>query len=324
MTHSLRGTALRLMVASIAALAAAAGSGCVEDSPALIDDSEGPPAAPAKDAGGGGGDDETSTPLADSGGGAKDSSSDADACPDGSCAPPKTGCAAIAEADFCDDFDNVDALANGKTKWDILETQTTDQPVLTLASDRAVSAPSSLLSRIIDATSPGARFVKTITKANFTEVTWGYDVFLDSIGTEDGFFLDDFQFPQDDTYGFRLVMFAQGSQLREIKVEHNHAGIGNGYTIEPALAEGAVALGKWHHIEQKVKFTFGADTAPANKVEYSLRIDNATAPAFTKEYEAPPRDAVVHARFAGMPLVFNKGLSAGLKINWDNHVVRIK
>jgi hypothetical protein len=326
MTQSLRKNALRLMMASFALTGVAAG-GCVDDRSATPGETESPPTAtpPEEEADGGtgtrgddGGDVTTSDAGTDA---AKQGDGGADAAPDASV---KTGCAAVDGADFCDDFDSPDALTNGKTKWDILETQTTDQPVLTLVSDKAVSAPSSLLSRVVDATTPGARFVKTITKANFTEVTWSYDVYLDSIGAEDGFFLDDFQFPADDSYGFRLVMFAQGGAIKELKVEHNHAGIDTGYTIESPLPDGTITLGAWHHVEQTVKFTFGADKAPANEVEYSLWIDESATPAFQKEYEAPPREGVVHARFAGMPLVFNKERSAGLKIYWDNHVVGIK
>ena len=323
MTHLRRQNALSVILTSFALTGVAVG-GCADDTSAAPSGNESPPiTSPSEDAGGVHVDNDSGTaPTTDAGtDAAKQDDGAADAAPD---VAPKTGCAAIDGADFCDDFDNPDALTNGKTKWDILETQTTDQPVLTLVSDKAVSAPSSLLSRVIDATTPGARFVKTITKADFTEVTWSYDVYLDAIGTEDGFFLDDFQFPADDSYGFRLVMFAQDSAFKQLGVEHNHAGIGTGYTIETPLPDGTITLGAWHHIEQTVKFTFGADAVPANKVAYSLTIDKTATPVFQKEYEAPPREGIVHARFAGMPLIFNKDHSTGLKINWDNHVVGIK
>lgn len=80
---------------------------------------------------------------------------------DSSTTPP-TGCALYPNADFCDDFDNADALTAGKTKWDFIEPGA--QPVATLVTDRAVSMPNSLLSQVIDATTTGAKFAKTITK----------------------------------------------------------------------------------------------------------------------------------------------------------------
>ncbi len=88
-------------------------------------------------------------------------------------------------------FDLADALKPGSTKWDFIEP--TEQPVATLSAVQKVSAPSSLLSRIIDGTTPGAKFAKTVTKAGFKETTWEYDLFLENIGGTDGFFLDDFQ-----------------------------------------------------------------------------------------------------------------------------------
>lgn len=250
-----------------------------------------------------------------------------DACADGGCAPPPapTGCAARPEAAFCDDFDDPDALTPNKTKWDFLEP--TAQPVLTLSKDRAVSAPSSLLTRVVDKDTPGAKFAKTVTKSGFTEVTWEYDVFFASIGTEDGFFLDDFQFSDAagaDSFGFRLVMFAEAGELKELKVEHNPFAIGKDYVIEPALPAGAVALGKWHHFEQTVKFVFASEGGgpDEDRVSYSLSIDGAAR--FEKDYAGPSREQAAFARIAGMPLVFNKERSTGLAIHWDNHVLEMK
>jgi hypothetical protein len=259
-----------------------------------------------------------------------------DACADGGCAP-LSGCAAHAGAAFCDDFDRADALTPGKTRWDFIEP--TDQPVATLSAVQKVSAPSSLLSRVIDGTTPGAKFAKTVTKASFTQATWEYDVFLENIGTTDGFFLDDFQFTDaagPDSFGFRLVMFSKAGALDLVRVEHNQQVTGGPYVIEPGLATGAVALGKWHHFKQSVKFDFGSgdagagdagdagDAGAGQTIEYSLWIDDAAAPAFQKKYAAPTRQQTAFARIAGMPLVFNKGNSAGLKIYWDNHVVDLK
>ena len=242
--------------------------------------------------------------------------------------PPLQGCAARATSAFCDDFDSPDALKPGKTKWDFVEP--TDQPVATLSTARKVSTPSSLLSRIIDGTTPGAKFAKTITKAGFKEATWEYDVFLENIGTSDGFFLDDFQFSDSggpDSFGFRLVAFANAGALDFIRVEHN-AGANRGpYVIEPSVTAGTVTLGAWHHFKQNVKFEFAtgdAGDAGADSVTYSLTIDAVAAPAFTKRYAGLTRAQATFARFAGMPLVFNKGNSAGLKIYWDNHVTELK
>jgi hypothetical protein len=243
-------------------------------------------------------------------------------------AAPLQGCAAHATSAFCDDFDSPNALKPGSTKWDFLEP--TDQPVATLSTAQKVSAPSSLLSRIIDGTTPGAKFAKTITKAGFKEATWEYDVFLENIGTTDGFFLDDFQFSDSggpDSFGFRLVAFANAGALDFIRVEHNAGANGGPYVLEPNLAAGTVTLGAWHHFKQDVKFEFaGADAGDggADSVTYTLTIDNGSTPAFTKKYAGVTRAQATFARFAGMPLVFNKGNSAGLKIYWDNHVTELK
>ena len=241
---------------------------------------------------------------------------------------PLQGCAGHATSAFCDDFDSVDALKPGKTKWDFVEP--TDQPVATLSGVQKVSTPSSLLSRIIDGTTPGAKFAKTITKAGFKEATWEYDVFLENIGTTDGFFLDDFQFSDSggpDSFGFRLVAFAAAGALDFIRVEHNDGANRGPYVIEPNVTAGTVTLGAWHHFKQNVKFDFatadGGD-AGADSVTYSLTVDDAATPTFTKKYAGITRAQATFARFAGMPLVFNKGNSAGLKIYWDNHVAEIK
>ncbi len=325
MPHLLRLVGGRQVFAMVALSAFAVAGGCTQVTSDTAPETDPIPSRPSKDAGASRNEDDTSpSPSKDAG---ANTDKDVDACADGGCGAP-TGCAAHPEASFCDDFDSADALTPNKTKWDFIEP--TDQPVATLSSTKAVSAPSSLLSRVIDKDTPGAKFAKTVTKAGFTEVTWSYDVYFDSIGNEDGFFLDDFQFTDavgPDTFGFRLVMFAEGSALKELKIEHNQQANGGDYIIEQPLTAGAVELRKWHHFEQKVKFTFASgDTGEAgeNRVLYSLRIDNAATPAFEKEYAGVTREQAAFARIAGMPLVFNKERSAGLAIYWDNHVLEMK
>lgn len=246
-----------------------------------------------------------------------------DACADGGCNPPPPPpapfCSTRGVTAFCDDFDADDALMPGKTKWDFLEPST--QPVLTL-SPVAANGPNGLLTRIIDATTPGAKFAKTIGKANLVEATWEYDVNFEHVGEKDGFFLDDFQFMGNDEYGWRLVMFAKDDAtgtINELKVEHNRPGALGNYVIEPPLTAGTVQNGKWHHFKQSVKFTFAEG---GNTADYKLEID--AAQAFAKTYPAPARADVAFARFAGMPFVFNKGNSSGLKIHWDNQVLDLK
>lgn len=236
-------------------------------------------------------------------------------------APEKTGCALVPNADFCDDFDSADALTAGKTKWDFVEQS--DQPVATLSSDRAVSAPSSLLSQIIDGTTPGAKFAKTITKSNFTEATWDYDVYFENPGQNDGYFLDDFQFVEGDTFGFRIVAFAKDGAIDFARVEHNADAVGGRYDLGDHLPEGTISLGKWMHFTQTVKFTFAEDAGTVgNKASYSLAIDG--TPVWTKDYAGATRAQTAFARIAGLALVFRKDLSAGLKINWDNQVLVLK
>lgn len=321
MTHSFRARTSRLALTVTALGALSLAAGCLVD----LGDSGGsappeptapePDAAPAPDPG--------EPPARDAG---SDASEPPDACADGACEPaPQSWCEGRPDAAFCDDFDDPDALTFNKTKWDFLEP--TEQPVLTLSSAVAVSAPTSLLSRVLDKDTPGAKFAKTLTKAGFTEVTWEYDVFFASIGAEDGFFLDDFQFSDaagPDSFGFRLVMFAEAGGIRELKVEHNPGAIGGEYVIEPALPAGAVELGKWHRFEQKVTFSFASegDADAEHRVAYSLRIDG--EPRFEKQYRGLSREQAQFARVAGLPFVFNKERSAGLEIYWDNHVVGMK
>jgi hypothetical protein len=246
-----------------------------------------------------------------------------DACAEGACAPVAF-CSTRGDSAFCDDFDGPDALMPGKTKWDFLEPAT--PAVVTLSTERSASAPVSLLTAVIDADTPGAKFAKTLGKANLVKATWEYDVYFDDIGQRDGFFLDDFQFMGNDEYGFRLVMFTEddGAGVRELKVEHNRPGDLGGYVIEPPLASGTVELGKWHHFKQTVAFSFAASDEETDTAEFSLWIDGKTTPVFEKTYPAPTRAQVTFARFAGMPFIFNKGNSAGLRIYWDNHTVELE
>ena len=240
MNYLLRTVAPRLMLASVVAGALAVAAGCVDDSGASsLEDDARVPSKPSADAGAGVDDDAGAVDQNDAG---ADASRDDDACADESCNLPPTGCKAFPEASFCDDFDSADALMPNKTKWDFIEPA--DQPVATLSTVRAVSAPQLAPLAHHRQDTPGAKFAKTITKANFTEVTWSYDVYFDSIGAEDGFFLDDFQFTDaagPDSFGFRLVMFAQGTAIKELKVEHNQQVTGGDYVIEPALPAGAVS-----------------------------------------------------------------------------------
>lgn len=321
MPHTFLLRPSRVMLASFVVGGLAVAAGCTEEENASTPRGNTPYVSPLPD------------PAQNDGvdGGSRDAASDAnpDACPDGGCASP-AGCAAFPNAAFCDDFDGADALTSGKTKWDFVESSA--QPVVTLSTARAVSTPSSVLTQVIDKDTPGAKFAKTITKAAFTEVTWAYDVYFESVGADDGFFLDDFQFTDDgggaDQFGFRLVMFAQDGAIKELKVEHNPFVIGGAYVVEPPIAAGTVALGKWHHFEQTVKFSFAnadaGDDAGANRVDYTLRIDGAETPAFRKEYPSASRDQIDFARIAAMAFVFNKEKSAGLKIYWDNHVLEMK
>ena len=322
MPHLLRLARGRQVFAMVALSVLALAAGCTETTSDAEQEPEVTPDT-SKDAGKKN-DDASTTPTTDAG---TDAKQETDACADGGCGEP-SGCAAHPQAAFCDDFDSPDALTPNKTKWDFVEP--TEQPVATLSTVRAVSTPNSLLSRVIDKDTPGAKFAKTVTKAGFTEVTWAYDIYLDKVGTEDGFFLDDFQFSDaagPDTFGFRLVMFAKESLIDQLKVEHNRDANGGNYVIEDPLAAGTVELGKWHHFEQTVKFTFatadGGDGA-ADKVLYSLKIDGAATPAFQKEYPGITREQATFARIAGMPLVFNKERSAGLAIHWDNHLLEMK
>jgi hypothetical protein len=311
----------RFVVLSSAVIGVTVGVGCSDDpassspTPAPSSTNTAPPPTNTDGA-------DASVPAEDAS--TKDSSvEEPDACADGGCVAPQ-GCALYPTAAFCDDFDNADALTPGKTKWDFVEP--TDQPVATLSTAQKVSTPSSLLSRVIDGTTPGAKFAKTVTKLGFTQATWDYDVFLDNIGTTDGFFLDDFQFSDDpgpDTFGFRLVMFSSGGAIGNWRVEHNSNTIGGGNEIEPDIAPGTVTLGAWHHLKQVVKFTFAAD-AGAGTVDYSLYVDASATAAFQKTYDGPTRAQVAFARIAGMPLIFNKANSAGLSVYWDNHVLELQ
>lgn len=328
MNHRLRARATGFIFVSsaICALAAAAVVGCSDDASSLDNPGTTPTPSTGTDSGGGSRTDTTVETPVDAG---SDSSTSKPDAADGSIVTLQ-GCALRPEAAFCDDFDNADALKPGKTKWDFIEP--TDQPVATLSPLQKVSAPNSLLSRIIDGTTPGAKFAKTVTKAGFKEATWDYDVFFENIGTTDGFFLDDFQFSDSagpDAFGFRLVMFANAGAIGELKVEHNQQATGGPYLIEPAFAAGTVSLGKWHHFKQTVKFGFGvadagADGGAGDTAEYSITIDGSATPTFTKKYVGPTRAQATFARAAGMPLVFNKANSTGLKIYWDNHAIELK
>lgn len=316
MNRLLRARAFRIAASSIALGALAAATGCDEES---NNDNAAPSAQTStKDAG-----KDTSTTPTEDAATAKDAAADT-STPDSStepdAAPPPQGCAAHATATFCDDFDSEGALTVGTTKWEFIEQS--EQPLVTLSSTRAISAPKSLLTQIIDGTSPGAKFAKTLTKANFTEVTWDYDIYLDSVGTGAGFFLDDFQFTDDDRFGFRLVILADNSAIGTFRVEHNHPILGGGDNFEP-VTPGTVQLGKWHHFKQAVKFDFTTNPAEPT-VSYAFYIDEASTPAIEKTYASGSRAQIKFARFAGMPFAWDKAASAGLKIHWDNQVLELK
>lgn len=320
MIHGARGGVVGFLILSSCACALAFAGGCSSDD----DASDGRPAADSSVA-----PVDANSPQVDSSQPITDSSVE-DAA-DASDATAATGCGAHPTAAFCDDFDSPDALTEGKTKWDIIERSAT-QPLVTLSTTQAVSTPNSILTQIIDGTTPGARFVKTITKAGFVESTWDYDIYLDNVGQSDGFFLDDFQFAENDTFGFRLVTFAKpgGAGLDFVRVEHNHQALGGGDDIEGNIADGVITTGKWHHFTQNVKFKFASTDAGdggdagASTVTYTLTVDGASTPAFTKTYPGISRTQASFTRFAGLPYVFNKGNSAGLKIYWDNHVTDLK
>lgn len=317
MNRLLRARALRISAGAIALSALAAAAGCDQ-----TEDVGGDPSAETNTPDSGK-DSSTTPPRQDAGTGtttdAAQTADASDAAVEAEAAAPQ-GCALHTTASFCDDFDNAGALTVGTTKWEFIEQS--EQPVVTLSTTRAVSTPNALLTQIIDGTSPGAKFAKTLTKANFTEVTWDYDIYLESVGTGAGFFLDDLQFAEGDAFGFRLVILAEDGAIGTFRVEHNHPILGGNDDFEPA-AEGTVQLGKWHHFTQTTKFTFGSDGG-ASMVAYSLTVDGATTPAIQKTYRTGTRDQIAFARFAGMPFVFDKAASAGLKIYWDNQVFDIK
>jgi hypothetical protein len=323
MTHSVRARTRGVIFVSAAISALGAAAACSDDAASPAAD---PTTVPSPGVDGGEPQaraDASDEPL-------RDAATTVPDAADGSVVVALQGCQLRSGAAFCDDFDDADALKPGKTKWDFVEP--TDQPVATLSAVQRVSTPSSLLSRIIDGTTPGAKFAKTVTKASFTEATWEYDVFFENIGTSDGFFLDDFQFSDSagaDAFGFRLVMFSNAGAIGELKVEHNQQATGGPYTIEPPFAAGTVALGKWHHFKQTVKFTFasadaGADAGAGDTAEYTITVDGSATPTFTKKYAGPTRGQATFARIAGVPFVFNKANSTGLKIYWDNHALDLK
>jgi hypothetical protein len=284
MNHRLRARASCFIFVSAAACALAVAAGCSDDATSSLDRPGADPSTPQTGTDSGSRFDASVETPTDAG---TDSATETDAA-DATAA--LQGCAARPGASFCDDFDSPDALKPGMTKWDFIEP--TDQPVATLSTAQKVSAPSSLLSRIIDGTTPGAKFAKTVTKAGFKETTWEYDVFFENVGTTDGFFLDDFQFSDSagpDAFGFRLVMFANAGAIGELKVEHNQPATGGPYVIEQALPAGKVVLGQWHHFKQTVKFTFATgdagagdagDAGAGDSAEYTLSIDDAPTPAF--------------------------------------------
>lgn len=322
MNRLLSGRAFRFGVSSLALCAMAVAVGCDDD------DADTPPTTtiPAD-----GGKKDGSPAVYEDGAVEEDAGKDAtivtDAKAEAEAAAPQ-GCAAFPGADFCDDFDTAGALTAGTTKWDFIEPSTTEQPVLTLSTGRAISAPNSLLSQIINAQSPGAQFNKKVTKASFTEATWEYDIYLESIGTGQGFLLDDFQFAANDEFGFRILPFAEGGAIKEIKVEHNR-GLTGGGTDANVLSGDAIQLGKWHHFKQTVAFVFATDggvTADggAPSVTYTLTIDRAASPTLEKTYAGAPRASITFAKIAGIPFAWDKGATAGLKINWDNHVLGLK
>lgn len=256
----------------------------------------------------------------------EDASPDPDAATDTDAdAAAPTGCAAEVGADFCDDFDDEDAFTAGVTKWDFVETGN-PAPVST-SLERSVSQPRSALTQIFDGSTPGAKFAKTTTKAGFTEATWDYDIFLENIGNGGGFFLDDFQFTDDggpDRFGFRLVILSDAGAIGTFRVEHNGDAAGTPYVIEPNLPDGTIELGKWHHLQQTVKFSFADADGGTDGVEYALYVDHQKAPTFTQTYSGITREKAAFVRFASLAYVFDKGASAGLKIHWDNSAVRIR
>lgn len=307
-----------------------AAAGCSESTPAPMTSPPGADedASAEPDAGG----EDASAPSSEDAGddatlgdaSAEDASPDPDADADPG-TDARTGCAAEEDADFCDDFDDEDAFAPGTTKWDFVETG--DPAPVTTSTERSASLPRSALTRIFDGATPGAKFAKTTTKADFTEVTWDYDVYLANIGDGGGFFLDDLQFTDDggpDRFGFRLVILSNGGAIGAFRVEHNGEAAGTAYVIEPNLPDGTVELGRWHHLRQTVKFTFADGDAGADGVAYALYVDHQKAPAFTRTYSGISRETAAFVRFASLAYVFDKGASAGLEIHWDNSAVRIR
>ncbi len=219
---------------------------------------------------------------------------------------------------FCADFDQPNPLSldagafdagsyTGEATdiWDSLATPSE----ISLSSTRAASTPSSLLFQLGTGNdgNQSVKAVKQVTpSAGVTQAIYEFDVFIDKVALStdpnntNGGFATDLQFDDNDTFGFRIGIFANTTGFDHADLEHNHPDIGGSDDVTSPIALSASA---WQHVKMAVAYSSGSDGG--SEVAFQLYLNKSATAVIDATYPAPFAKARYARLAAGMVYAFD-------------------
>ncbi len=232
--------------------------------------------------------------------------------------------------DFCADFDEANALspdASLASAW----TQLVGTPAeLTLSTAQASSAPNSLLALLARGPDPdhSAKVVKMITPSNgVTQAIYEFDMYIANVpaaaaGVNPGGFATDFQFddsPGNDSFGFRIGVFSNGTGFDHADLEHNHPDLGGPDDITSPIA---LSAGAWQHVKMVVAYA-AVPLDGGNDVAFQLYLNRSAVPDVNAIYPAPFGKAPFARLAAGMVYAF-QATEKDWGIYYDNFTLKVQ
>ena len=221
---------------------------------------------------------------------------------------------------FCADFDQPNALSLDAGAFDAgsytgeasdIFDSFANPGEITISSTRSSSAPSAALFQL-GTGNDGMQSVKAVKQvtptAGVTQAIYEFDMYIDKVALStdpnntNGGFATDLQFDDNDTFGFRIGVFANTTGFDHADLEHNHPDIANsgGDNITSPLSLVASA---WQHVKMSVAYSTGSDGGL--EVAFQLYLNRAATAAVNATYPAPFAKAH-YARFAaGMVYAFD-------------------
>ena len=326
-------TSLAVVVALVgsASVVAACGSDDDDSSTPGTDAGGGMPdgttTTPPADAGGGGRDSgsDATTTAADSGTSTPDASGTADtgasdgaadAGMDAAAAP--TFCQSQTGLAFCADFDQPNALSLDAGAFDAgsypgeasdIFDSFANPGKMSLSTVHASSAPDALLFQL-GTGNDGIQSVKAVKQvtpvSGVTQAIYELDMYIDQVALStdpnntNGGFATDLQFDDNDTFGFRIGVFANTTGFDHADLEHNHPDIGGGDDITSPIA---LSAGSWQHVKMAVAYSTGSDGG--SEVAFQLYLNKSATAAIDATYPAPFARAHYARLAAGMVYAFD-------------------